>query len=91
MLTAPFGTYRTKVSKRGYWQFQLGGIAMPGVSGSICEGGCAAIADTGTSAIVGPAEEVAAINQACTYTGPEPVQRCTVVCKQSSLMHTACG
>lgn len=52
---------RAPVSKKGYWQFKLDGIKVGG--DDVCSGGCNAIADTGTSLLVGPSEEVARINQ----------------------------
>jgi cathepsin D len=55
------------VSQKGYWQFKLDGIKLNNVD--VCKGGCNAIADTGTSLLVGPTEEVALINEvrACTH------------------------
>jgi Eukaryotic aspartyl protease len=49
------------VTQKGYWQFKLDGIKLNGVD--VCKGGCNAIADTGTSLLVGPTAEVALINE----------------------------
>nr|QOL01246.1 putative extracellular protein TR9_052 [Trebouxia lynnae] len=51
------------VTRRGYWQIAMDSVKVPGASGS-CKGGCKAIADSGTSLLVGPSDEVAAINLA---------------------------
>lgn len=49
------------MTKKGYWQFKLDGIKLDKVE--VCADGCSAIADTGTSLLVGPTEEVARINE----------------------------
>ena len=49
------------MTRRGYWQIALDGVKVPG-AGSTCKDGCKAIADSGTSLLVGPSDEVAAIN-----------------------------
>jgi len=52
------------VSKQGYWQFNMDSLTLSGDSTTFCDGGCKAIADTGTSVIVGPTSEVKKINKA---------------------------
>lgn len=49
------------MTRRGYWQIAMDSVKVPGTSGS-CKDGCKAIADSGTSLLVGPSDEVAAIN-----------------------------
>lgn len=41
------------VVREAYWQFQLDDISIPGLEVPACDGGCPAIADTGTSLLAG--------------------------------------
>jgi Eukaryotic aspartyl protease len=66
---------RTPVTQKGYWQFKLDGIKLNNVD--VCKGGCNAIADTGTSLLVGPTEEVALINQVCNLHMSVPKAMCS--------------
>ncbi|CAI8042215.1 Cathepsin D [Geodia barretti] len=50
------------LSEETYWQFKMGGITINQQSTPCCSGGCNAIADTGTSIIVGPSDEIKKLN-----------------------------
>ncbi|XP_078431333.1 aspartic proteinase A1-like [Wolffia australiana] len=52
------------VTRKGYWQFEMGDVLIGGRSSGICSSGCAAIADSGTSLIAGPTAVIAEINHA---------------------------
>ena len=53
---------RSNVTREGYWQFKMDGLNLPGTHAA-CKGGCQAIADSGTSLLVGPVDEIAEINK----------------------------
>lgn len=52
-----------KVTRRGFWQFDMEKIKVKHMDSSICSDGCQAIADTGTSLLAGPVEEVEELNK----------------------------
>ncbi|OTF69327.1 lysosomal aspartic protease-like protein [Euroglyphus maynei] len=62
------------LSKIGYWQFNMSSVNIENkndkIVGHLCEYGCQAIADTGTSLIGGPNEEVDHLNKALGAFGP---------------------
>ncbi|OVA16625.1 Peptidase A1 [Macleaya cordata] len=52
------------ITEKGYWQFEMGDILIGNRSTGFCEGGCAAIADSGTSLLAGPTTVITEINYA---------------------------
>uniref|UniRef100_M8C8M6 Aspartic proteinase n=1 Tax=Aegilops tauschii TaxID=37682 RepID=M8C8M6_AEGTA len=52
------------VTRKGYWQFDMGDLLIGGESTGFCAGGCAAIVDSGTSLLAGPTTIVAQVNHA---------------------------
>ena len=50
------------VTKKGYWQFKMDSLNIVDGDGKFCVGGCQAIADTGTSLLAGPTQEIKELN-----------------------------
>lgn len=51
------------VSRKAYWQFTVDSVQISNeAEGNFCQGGCQMIADTGTSLIAGPVEEIKKLN-----------------------------
>ncbi|VVA21556.1 PREDICTED: aspartic [Prunus dulcis] len=69
------------VTKKGYWQFDMGDVLIGGKPTGYCSGGCFAVADSGTSLLAGPTTVITMINQAI---GAEGVvsQECKAVAQQ---------
>ncbi|KAG8385764.1 hypothetical protein BUALT_Bualt03G0079200 [Buddleja alternifolia] len=69
------------VSRKGYWQFDMGDVLIDGKESGYCGGGCSAIADSGTSLFAGPTTVVTMINHAIGATGVVS-QQCKAVVEQ---------
>ncbi|XP_021719732.1 aspartic proteinase A2-like [Chenopodium quinoa] len=57
------------VTRKGYWQFDMGDVLINGKTTGYCSGGCAAIADSGTSLLAGPTTVITQINEAIGASG----------------------
>ncbi|XP_022716129.1 aspartic proteinase-like isoform X1 [Durio zibethinus] len=69
------------VTQKGYWQFDMGDVLIGDKPTGYCAGGCAAIADSGTSLLVGPTTVITMINQAIGASGVVS-QECKSVVQQ---------
>ncbi|CAA3018189.1 aspartic ase-like [Olea europaea subsp. europaea] len=69
------------VTRKGYWQFDMGDVLIDHKPTGYCGGGCSAIADSGTSLLAGPATIVTMINHAIGATGVVS-QECKAVVEQ---------
>ncbi|KAL5060852.1 hypothetical protein RYX36_032456 [Vicia faba] len=74
------------VTEKGYWQIEIGDFFIGGSSTGVCEGGCAAIVDSGTSLLAGPTPVVAEINHAIGAEGVLSVECKTVVSQYGELI-----
>ncbi|XP_052194075.1 aspartic proteinase A1-like [Diospyros lotus] len=52
------------ITQKGYWQFEMGDFLIGTSSTGFCEGGCAAIVDSGTSLLIGPTAVITQVNHA---------------------------
>ncbi|KAI9113693.1 hypothetical protein K1719_014944 [Acacia pycnantha] len=57
------------ITKKGYWQIDVGDILVGKSSTGLCQGGCAAVVDSGLSLIAGPTAVVTQINLAVGASG----------------------
>ncbi|XP_040378215.1 aspartic proteinase oryzasin-1-like isoform X2 [Oryza brachyantha] len=69
------------VTRKGYWQFDMGDVLIGGKSTGFCAAGCAAIADSGTSLLTGPTAIITQINEKIGATGVVS-QECKTVVSQ---------
>lgn len=76
----------TPVTRKGYWQFDMGDFLINGESTGFCAGGCAAIADSGTSLLAGPTGIVTQINHAIGASGIVSQECKTVISQYGDLI-----
>ncbi|TKY53992.1 Aspartic proteinase [Spatholobus suberectus] len=57
------------VTRKGYWQFDMGDVLIGGKPTGYCADGCSAIADSGTSLLAGPTTVITMINHAIGASG----------------------
>ncbi|KAH9331461.1 hypothetical protein KI387_003569, partial [Taxus chinensis] len=57
------------ITRKGYWQFDMGDFLIGNETTGFCAGGCAAIVDSGTSLLAGPSGIITQINHAIGASG----------------------
>ncbi|GMN55059.1 hypothetical protein TIFTF001_024175 [Ficus carica] len=74
------------VTRKGYWQIQMGDVLVAGNSTGLCIAGCAAIVDSGTTFLAGPTAIVAQINHFIGAEGFVSLECKTVVTNYGNLI-----
>jgi len=74
------------VTQKGYWQFDMGDVLIGGKTTGFCSGGCAAIADSGTSLLAGPTTVITQINHAIGASGVMSQECRTIVDQYGKLI-----
>ncbi|CAI9101387.1 OLC1v1038697C1 [Oldenlandia corymbosa var. corymbosa] len=74
------------VTKKGYWEFEMGDFRIGNVSAGSCDEGCAAIVDSGTSLLAAPTAVVAQINHAIGGEGVVSVECKELVSQYGDMM-----
>ncbi|XVF77395.1 hypothetical protein PTKIN_Ptkin14bG0039600 [Pterospermum kingtungense] len=69
------------VTRKGYWQFDMGDVLIGNQTTGFCASGCTAIADSGTSLLTGPTAIIAQVNHAIGASGVVS-QECKAVVSQ---------
>ncbi|KAK6915733.1 Saposin B type, region 2 [Dillenia turbinata] len=74
------------VTKKGYWQFEMGELVIGNLPTGYCIDGCSAIVDSGTSLIAGPTTAIAEINHAIGAEGVASLECKEVVAQYGNLI-----
>lgn len=74
------------VTEKGYWQFEMGDFLVGNLSTGFCDGGCAAIVDSGTSLCTGPTAVITQINHAIGGEGVVSAECKTIVSQYGEMI-----
>ncbi|KAG6406324.1 hypothetical protein SASPL_133924 [Salvia splendens] len=74
------------VTKKGYWQIEVGDFLVGNQSTGLCDGGCAAIVDSGTSLCTGPTAVITQINHAIGAEGVASAECKTLVSQYGDMI-----